>query len=408
MIGLGVRALERLLKSQITAVCIIVFIADMVSGILSPTFSIFVEQLGISLVVLGLINTIGGLTSLMTSFPIGALSDRVSRPWVMRVGMLGFVIATAMYAMASGSIPLIAGRIILAIGMVSVFRIAAAHLGDVVPRERRSLAFGAYATALGSGVTVGAFLGGFLSDRYSIVTAYWVASALALGGFFFALWFLRAPEHARQSGIARNIRHDFGELIVSRPLLQVGIASILSSFVYTGAITTFFPLQGEELGLTTAEIGTIFAVRGIVSTLGRAPNGVLARHVGDKNMILTALGTNLIVMLGLWQFTSTIWLFVLLALEGLAFGGYIVASQTFITNYAADRLRGSAIGLNATASGLGATLAPFALGLLAGQLGIAAVFPATAVLLAIGIVGILLIRDEPMEQQVLDRQTEAA
>src|SRR5690554_735945 len=100
-------AVGRLARSQITAVCVVVFTADLVSGILSPTFSIFVEQLGISLVLLGLINTIGGLASLTTSFPIGALSDRVSRPWVIRMGLLAFAAATAIYALSSSPAPLI-------------------------------------------------------------------------------------------------------------------------------------------------------------------------------------------------------------------------------------------------------------------------------------------------------------
>jgi MFS family permease len=405
--GRAVQAVSRLVRSQITAICVVVFIADLVSGILSPTFSLFVEQLGISLVLLGVINTVGGLASLTTSFPIGSLSDRISRPWIIRAGLLCFALATAMYALAGSSVPLVAGRIILALGMVSVFRISAAHLADVVPRERRGLAFGAYATALGSGVTVGAFVGGFLADRFSIVTAYWVASGLALGGFCFALRFLRAPQRVRPAVGARNLRRDFGELIFNRPLLQAGIASILTSFVYTGAVTTFFPLRGEDLGLTRAEIGTIFAVRGVVSTLGRVPNGIIARYVGDKAIILATLGIDLIVMLGLWQLTDTIWLFALLALEGLAFGGFVVASQMFITNHASDDLRGSAIGLNATASGLGATLAPLALGVLAGQFRLVMVFPATALLLALGLLGILLIRDE-VEAPALKSQTEVS
>lgn len=397
-------AVGRLARSQITAVCVVVFTADLVSGILSPTFSIFVEQLGISLVLLGLINTIGGLASLTTSFPIGALSDRVSRPWVIRMGLLAFAAATAIYALSSSPAPLIAGRIILALGMVSVFRISAAHLADVVPRERRALAFGAYATSLGSGVTVGSFLGGYLADHFSIATAYWVASGLTLTGFVYALRALREPERVRSAAGTRNLRRDFGDLIVSRPLLQVGIASLLTSFVYSGAVTTFFPLRGEDLGLSRAEIGTIFAVRGIVSTLGRVPNGIIARYVGDKTIIVVTLAVDLVVMLGLWLAADVVWLFALLALEGLAFGGFVVASQMFITNHAADELRGSAIGLNATASGLGSTLAPLALGALAAQFGLATVFPVTALLLAGGLAGILLIHDAGAP--ALEAQTE--
>lgn len=387
--------LRRALNNQIVAVCVIVFIGDMVAGIISPTFSLLAEQLGISLVVLGLINTIGGLTSLTTSFPIGAISDRISRVWVIRTGMAGFMVATAIIALAGDELPLIAGRILIAMSAVSVFRICAAHLGDVVPRERRSLAFGAYATALGSGVTVGAFLGGYLGDRHSLATAYWVGSAAALAGLVFALLFLRSPRQAGREQPERNIRRDFRELITSRPMLQVSIASILVSFSYSGTITTFFPLRAENLGLTTAQIGTIFAVRGIVSTLGRIPSGILARYVGDRTILITTLVVECIVMLGLWQATTSAWFFALLAFEGFAYGGFMVSSQTFVTNQAREAVRGSAIGLYATATGLGATLAPLTLGVLADAFGLVNVFPVTAGLVALGILGIYVIRTDP-------------
>lgn len=387
--------LRALVTSQITAVCVVVFIGDMVAGILSPTFSLLVEQLGISLVVLGLINTIGGLTSLTTAFPIGALSDRISRVWVIRTGMLGFMLATAMIALAESELPLIIGRILIAMSAISVFRICAAHLGDVIPRERRSLAFGAYATALGAGVTTGAFLGGYLGDRFSLSTAYWVASGSALVGFLLAVLLLRPRTRETDTVVDRNLRRDFGELITSRPMLQVCIVSALVSFSFSGTITTFFPLRADELGLTTAQIGGIFAVRGVVSTLARLPSGLIARYAGESAILTFTLVTEFIVMIGLWQVTGIAGMFVILAFEGFAYGGFMVASQTFVTNSAREEIRGSAIGLYATATGLGATLAPLLLGVLADVFGLATVFPVTAGLVAGGLVGVYLLRMGP-------------
>ena len=387
--------LRALATSQITAVCIVVFIGDMVAGIMSPTFSLLVEQLGISLIALGLINTIGGLTSLSTAFPIGALSDRVSRVWVIRTGMLGFAVATALIALADNEVLLIAGRVLVAMSAVSVFRICAAHLGDVVPRERRALAFGAYATALGAGVTVGAALGGYIGDRFTLTSAYWVASCSALSGFFVALIVLKGHERELETGAQRNLRRDFRELITSRPMLQVCIVSALVSFSFSGTITTFFPLRADDLGLTTAQIGGIFAARGIVSTLARLPSGLLARYVGESAILTFTLATECVVMLGLWQVTALPGIFLILAFEGFAYGGFMVASQTFVTNHARPAIRGSAIGLYATATGLGATLAPLTLGVVADSFGLATVFPVTAGLVAGGIIGVYLLRLEP-------------
>jgi predicted MFS family arabinose efflux permease len=290
---------------------------------------------------------------------------------------------------------LIAGRVLIAMSAVSVFRICAAHLGDVVPRERRALAFGAYATALGAGVTVGAALGGYIGDRFTLTSAYWVASCSALSGFFVALIVLKGRERELETGAQRNLRRDFRELITSRPMLQVCIVSALVSFSFSGTITTFFPLRADDLGLTTAQIGGIFAARGIVSTLARLPSGLLARYVGESAILTFTLATECVVMLGLWQVTALPGIFLILAFEGFAYGGFMVASQTFVTNHARPAIRGSAIGLYATATGLGATLAPLTLGVVADSFGLATVFPVTAGLVAGGIIGVYLLRLEP-------------
>ncbi len=290
--------LRLLVTSQITAVCVVVFIGDMVAGIMSPTFSLLVEQLGLSLVILGLINTFGGLTSLTTSFPIGVLSDRISRVWVIRTGMVGFMAATATIAAAGSELPLIAGRILFSMSAVSVFRISAAHLGDVIPHERRSLAFGAYATALGAGVTTGSFLGGYLGDRLSLSSAYWIASFSAFVGFVLAVVLLKGRGRDLNAQVDRNVRRDFRELVTSKPMLQVNLVGAVVSFASFGTITTFLPLRAEDLGLTTAQIGAMFAVRGIVSTLARLPSGMIARHVGESTILAIVLVAELIVMIG--------------------------------------------------------------------------------------------------------------
>ncbi len=83
-------------------------------------------------------------------------------------------------------------------------------------------------------------------------------------------------------------------------------------------------------------------------------------------------------------------------MKDFSYGGFMVASQTFVTNHAREAIRGSAIGLYGTATGLGATLAPLTLGLLADSFGLPSVFPVTAGLFMLGIVGFYSLRPQPV------------
>lgn len=380
---------RRVLGSQVTAVCLVVFLGDVATGFVSPTFSLFAEGLGVSVALIGVISTLGGLTSLVIAIPIGSYSDKVSRPRIMQIGMLAFALGSLVLALAGGAPVLILGRVVLALGMVMVFRIAAAHLGDITPPGGRSLAFGAYATALGLGFTTGSLLGGQLGERIGIGNAYFVSAAIAFAGTILAVLFIHdrdveGREHRRQRKFLPGLRCVAG----SRQLQVVSLGNLLVAVTFTGAITTFFPLHGERLGFSAGLIGTMFAIRGLVSTLGRVPNGIVARILGNQAVMLSALAIEIVVMLGITLTEDRDLLILFLAIEGLAFGGYLVASQTFIADTFDSDVRGAAIGFNTTASGVGATLAPFALGLVADQWGVATVFPVTAGVVAAGTLAI--------------------
>lgn len=378
--------LRQAMRAESTAVCLVVFLCDAANGFVFPTFSLFAQQLGISLALLGLINMLGGLTQLGSAIPLGSFSDRASRPRMIRVGTVAFGLALVTLALANGAVLLIAARVLLALGMVLTFRIGAAHLGDVTPVARRSLAFGAYATALGLGFTVGSLLGGQLIDAIGTRGAYLAATSLTAAAFLLAWRRLHPP--ARQYAVAapRALLAGLRTVARHRGLLLVNLGALLMSVTFGGAIATFFPLYATELLLTQATISTMFAVRGLVSTAGRIPNGIVARVLGNQAVMLGAVFVEMLVMFAIWTTQDVVWLTLILAVEGLAFGAYMVSSQTYLVEQTTPDVRGAAIGVNTTAGGLGTTLAPLLLGLVAAQWGVAVIFPITGAFLVAGFV----------------------
>src|SRR5437660_5143983 len=136
---------------EVAALCFTIFLADVVAGVVAPTFSLFARYLGVSLALLGALSTVGGLTQLVVSLPVGILSDSVGRSRVLALGLLSFIAALVSFAVATGVPLLAAGRILFGLGTVAVFQIGAAYLGDITSPGERSFAFGLYATAMGLG-----------------------------------------------------------------------------------------------------------------------------------------------------------------------------------------------------------------------------------------------------------------
>lgn len=365
------------------AICLVIVLADIVAGIIAPTFPLHARRLGLDLETIGRLTALSGLASLCLALPIGLLSDRIGRRPVIAGGMVAFAVGMLAVGLADGLPLLVLGRLLFGIAGVACFQIGAAHLGDVTEPGQRATAFGLYATAMGFGFTVGPIIGGQLAERAGMAAAYIAGAGSAALGLALALALL--PGGGGRAASGRSLGGILG--MARRPdLALASLGNLLMSWAFNGAISTFFPLYGAALGLTSGTIGGLFALRAMVSALGRLPNGLLARALGNRAIMLGALGVDLIAMLALSRGGQPWLLAALLVAEGLAFGAYLVAGQTFVADQTTAENRGTAVGLYGMAGSIGATTAPAGLGVLADRWGLAATFAGTAALLAVGVV----------------------
>jgi MFS family permease len=364
---------------EVAALCFTIFLADVVAGIVAPTFSLFARYLGVSLALLGALSTVGGLTQLVISLPVGILSDSVGRSRVLALGLLSFIAALVSFAVATG-VPLLAtGRILFGLGTVAVFQIGAAYLGDITSPGERSFAFGLYATAMGLGFTVGPLLGSQLAAHSGPRSAYLAGALIALLGLVVARRMPRlATESARPPSSRRRVTlRDIRQTLRQPELLLISFGNMLVSLTFAGAVSTFFPLYGHALLLSQATIGTMFALRALISALGRFPNGLISRWLGSRVVMLGALLLDAAAMFGIARTDRAALLALLLAVEGLAFGAYLVAGQTYVAEHTVVQNRGTAVGLYSVAASLGATVGPFVLGAVADARGVTTVFVVT-------------------------------
>ncbi len=381
--------LRTVLRRQVIAICAVAFLADIMSGMLGATFSLYAEDLGASVILIGVLTSLTGLTGLVSSVPVGVFSDRVGRGKVLAIGMIAFSGALALCAIAPSPLFLIPGRLMLGMAMVASFWIAAAYLGDIVTNSERGVAFGLLTTAMGLGFTVGPLLGGVISDATSMRGAYAAAAGIGLIGVWIVLSVLQQPgiRGGRQRRTRMSLRDS---LRVGRDpaLVAVGVANVLSGIIFGGAVATIFPLYAEDLGLTAGTIGTMFAVRALASTSVRLPSGALTGFLGSRQVVLGALVLETIAVAGIGTAESYGPLLLWLIVEGVGYGAFLASSQAYLAENTVEETRGAAIGLYSMTGGIGNTLAPLALGLVAAALGLDAVFFVAGGLTLVGIVAI--------------------
>jgi MFS family permease len=373
------------LDREVALLCLVIFVADVVSGVITPTFSLFAQDLGLSLAALGVLNTLGGATQFLAAAPLGVLSDRAGRTRVVVAGILAFAGTLGLYAVAPGPGLLFVGRMLQGVAVIATFQIGSAHLGDITAPGRRSVAFGSYTTAMGLGFTVGPLIGGQAAQAWGVRVSYGIGAALGVAGALLAWRVLRDPRERGASAARPPLLDGLRLSLRRRELLLVSFGNLLVSLTFAGAVSTFFPVYAKDAGLTEGVIGTLFAVRAFVSALGRLPNSVVTRRLGDQPVLFGAIGLQMLVMFGIARTHALLPLGILLAFEGLAYGAYLVAGQTWVADHTEADWRGAAVGLYSSAGSLGGIAAPLAFGVLADARGVRSVFVANGWLLAVGL-----------------------
>ena len=427
--------LRGLMRRDFLIICFIIFSADLVSGILSPTFSLYAQGLGASLAFIGTLSSIGGVTQLLTSLPAGVLSDRYGRRIVLTLGMLAFSGATMLFALAPNALLLIPGRILMGLAGVATFSIGAAYVGDVVSDTERGVAYGLYTTSMGIGFGIGPLIGAGIAELYGVPASYLAAAGLALCGALLAAFGLAAPAPARsaearqaktvplppeaqpaavtlaataQAAVAPSrrssparrapvrlslglMRHGFAQMLHDPRLLAGSLCNLLINTGFSGAISNFFPIYAADQHASQETINAMFSVRAFASAAARLPSGAITSRLPSRAVMLAALLLATTALFLMSRTNALSLLGILLIFEGISFGMFLPSGQAFTAENSTPATRGQVLGAYGTAGSLGSALSPLVLGFVAEVWGAGAVFVVTAALMGIGIATALVL-----------------
>ena len=366
---------RRLLRREVVDICVLIFIADIVTGVPTPIFPLYATSLGASLGLLGVITAMLGLGRLLSALPVGMASDRLGRKTVIVAGMAIFAIAFVAYAVSPSAEWLIVPRLVQAVAMVSTFPMGIAYIGDLVEERDRGAAIGVYTAAMGSGFAVGPLVGSSIGANIGYPEAYVAGAVIAIAGGIYGA--IRLVHKRPSSSSGQGLKIDFPALrtLAREPrMLGACIANIAMTLSMTGAIFTYFPVYARAIGVSTLTIGALFAWRSIASATGRVPVGAFSSRIPANWTLAAVLVVEAGVDVAIAHVASAEALGALLILEGVLFGVFLVSGQAAVASASGPDNRGAAVGMFWMAGSVGELFGPIALGVVAEAAGLIAVF----------------------------------
>ncbi|QGA80536.1 MFS transporter [Candidatus Nanohalobium constans] len=361
--------------SKVIRTLFLTIIAEVISfGVLIPiapllftepgsTFYMLSEGVSIQIgyVLLGLLIGLYPLGQFFATPILGEISDIYGRKKVIQVSVFGTVISSIVFGlgiMFNSIAVLFASRVLngLTGGLVSVSQ---ATIADITEDDKKSKNFGIIGMAFGIGFIFGPFLGGFLSSDFlhffSVTTPFWFAAAVSTISLLYVTKSLHETSPMEDKKI--NWKKPFTQLKKGWGLPGLKKLFTANFFYFSGFafFTTFIPVYlVKNFGFSQFQTGNFFLYIGILLIIGQGyivPK-LFSRFEEENVMPFTLFLTGLFIFLQPVPQSIAVFLAVVTLFQ---FNNSVtqISLNTLVSNKAADKDQGLALGTNQSVRALG-------------------------------------------------------
>lgn len=354
--------------------CIISFTCFLGSYMRIPIVPLFATTLGADTVQVGMINAAFMLMAGVLSIPSGLVSDRFGRRIPLLGGLLLLSASSFMLYWSKSPLQMAGIYLLFGVGLSAFSPTLMSYVADITPPEALGKAYGWYTMALYGGMTLGPAAGGFAGTALGLRPVFIVSGGLILAMFFLALIALPLPSGNHRTDKMPDIMPALKELLRNRRLVACLVATAGGCLGF-GMFVTFMPLYIRSMGMTTGDVGLVFATQALANALSRIPSGRLCDHLKDRSILVIgglALFATALAAFG-WCASVSL-LMAAAALMGISMGTAFTVICALIVDAVPSRTRGLAMGCYNTSIYSGMMVCSLCMGPLIKQQGFRAGF----------------------------------
>ena len=294
----------------------------------------------------GLLLTLPSAAIMLTAGAIGWLADRVNRQWLL-VGSAGAVAAGGASGLVAETLPqMLAGRIVLGVGVAGTMTLALTWGADLWQGPARARYLGMQGATLSAGGVVVMLLGGALASLHwrGAFAAYLVVVPVAALALYALAPYVRA--RTAQGRVAANVG---GAGFPWRAYALVGPLGFIFMLTFY-IMPTRLPFLLTDMGLANpALIGAAMALMTLVSIPGALLYGRLRRHVSAMAVFAGSYGFMGAGLLLVGMSGSLPGVIAGIVLTGVGMGPSMPNYSTWFMGFVPPPMRGRASGLLTTA-----------------------------------------------------------
>lgn len=331
-------------------------------GLVVPVLPQLKEEMNFSGTTMGMMISIFAITQLIASPIAGILSDKFGRKRLIVLGMLIFSISELLFGLAQSTNGFFFSRGLGGIAAALVMPSVTAFVADMTTIDKRPKAMGLVSAAISGGFIIGPGVGGFIA-HFGTRVPFFVASALALLGFFLSLIVLKEP--AKQ-GITQSSAPKESILdILRNPIFtSLFIIILISSFGLQAFESIYSIMTTINFGFTMNDIALVITISGSLALICQIFlfDWIVSR-LGEMRLIQLTFFTSATFIAVIAFTTSQLVVILSTFIVFLSFDLFRPAVTTYLSKNGGNQ-QGAINGLNSTFTSFGNILGPLAAGAL--------------------------------------------
>ncbi|WP_270182170.1 MFS transporter [Alkalihalobacillus sp. CinArs1] len=341
-----------------------------------PTLPLFVNDLGGSDQLIGLVVGVFTLSALLIRPWSGHMLESLGRRFVYLIGLFVFVVSVGSYAFTGSLALLFLMRIVQGLGWGMSTTAVGTIATDLIPPKRRGEGMGYFGLAGNLAMAFGPALGLFLIPFINFSGLFMIAAGGGLAAFLIAATIHYKP---REKTIVKRKKWDLFEKTALMP-------SILLFFITMvfGGIATFLPLYTTSLNIEGIEL--YFVVFAFSLMIVRTFAGKIYDRKGHKAVFIPGTMLVFFAMIDLTLLSNEFMLLLAAVLFGTGFGTVLPALQAWAVQEAPLNRKGMANATFFSFFDLGVGLGAILFGLIASTFSYSDIYLASATSVAIAMV----------------------
>ncbi|MDR6549108.1 MFS transporter [Paenibacillus qinlingensis] len=339
-------------------------------GLVIPIMPKFMDSLGITGGIIGLLIASFSLTQLLCSPLAGRLADSFGRKKMIVIGMLVFAVSEGLFGLASSSQLLFVSRMLGGISAAMIMPAVMAYAADITTPKERAAGMGYITASITTGFIIGPGIGGYIAE-FGIRVPFYAAGAAGLFAACITLFILRESRRTQE-----NISDTPSSIVERRGLFsQLRYAyrepyffSLIIVFVMSFGLANYETIYGlfvdQKFGFQPKDIAFIITFGSIAGAVVQVTAfSWLLKRFGEQRVITLCLFfAGLFILLTL--FVHQFWMiFAVTFIVFLAIDILRPAISTQLSMVAEDQ-QGYVAGLNSAFTSLGNIAGPIAAGFL--------------------------------------------